>query len=192
MTFFVLDCPDPEQAFAFWHEYLIDFETQFWSAPQWNVSRQEPDHSENYAYVYNGILFVGINLVGGQVHNTREWQTRHAADLTWIEEQYYLNEGDFEAMVVLAHADPDIQANDNFFETFYDRVQNEYTRQVIFIHRNLGVDSWGLVPKFNGIDNLMKVIVEGSVWPPMLIQIDTKAGTVDIDQGQWYDEYIAS
>jgi hypothetical protein len=69
-------------------------------------------------------------------------------------------------------------------------VETDYTLQVIFIHRNLGVESWGLEPAFNGLSNLIVVVMEGSVWPPMLVEIDTAAGIVDIDQEQWYTEYI--
>jgi hypothetical protein len=169
----------------------LGFETKFWPTPQaWNITRQAPDYSENFAYVFNGALFVGINLVGGVVHDAREWQDRHQADLQWIDDNYLKYEGQFQVMVVLAHADPDIQANDDFFATFYTRVETDYTLQVIFIHRNLGVESWGLEPAFNGLSNLIVVVMEGSVWPPMLVEIDTAAGIVDIDQEQWYTEYI--
>jgi hypothetical protein len=171
----------------------LRFEDRFWPTPTaWNVTRQEPDFPENFAYVYNGLLIVGINLVGGVVHDQREWQTRHEANLAWIDGQYYDNEGQFSVMVILAHADPDIQANDDFFVTFYQRVEVNYDLQVLFIHRNLGVESWGLEPAYNNIDNLMVIVVKGSVWPPMLVEIDTRAGIVDIDQDQWYTDYLAS
>ena len=172
---------------------MLDYETQFWPAPTaWNTTRQEPDYAENYAYVYNRVLFVGINLVGGTVQDTREWQNRHQADLQWIDDHYNLHNGTIDMMVILAHSDPDIQSNSNFFTTFYERVQLNYKLQVVLLNRNLGVETWGLKPKFNGIDNLTVVVVEGSIWPPMLIQLDPKAGTVDIDQGQWYENYISS
>lgn len=135
---------------------------------------------------------MGINLVGGLVHSNREWQDRHAANLLWIDEQYYLNEGNFEAMVILAHSDPTLRSNSNFFETFYERVEFNYQRQVIFVHRNLGVDSWALQESYNDISNLMVVVVEGSVWPPMKIQIDAKVGMVDVDQGDWYNEFLST
>ena len=90
-------------------------------------------------------------------------------------------------MVVVAHSDPLLTANDNFFQTFFQRVEKDYSeRQVVLVHRNLGVDSWSLETEFNGISNLMKVVVEGSIWPPMRMQINTAQGTVDIDQGEWY------
>jgi hypothetical protein len=183
---FPLDCPNPEQAFSFWEEYILRYETKFWPAPTlWNVTRQEPDYAENFAYVFNGVLFVGIHLVGGTVHDPQEWQDRQRADLAWIDEQFFQNEGQFEVMVVVAHADPSVDANSIFFDTFFDNVERNYDRQVVFVHRNLGTESWSLETQYQGIANLMLVVVEGSVWPPMRMQIDTKVGTVDIDQSEW-------
>jgi hypothetical protein len=191
--FYFPDCPNPTQAFSFWYDYILDFESTHYPAPTaWNVSRQDPDYSENFAFVQNGLLILSINLVGGVVHDNREWEDRHAANLEWIDDQFYLRQGEFSAMVVLAHADPNIQANSGFFDTFYTRVEMVYQIQVIYIHRNLGVESWALEPNFNGISNLMVVVVEGSVWPPMLVEIDTAAGTLDIDQEQWYIDYLAT
>ena len=190
------DCPNPDEAFSFWETYLLNYETKFWPTPTlWNVTRQEPDFAENFAFVYptnndknnNGVLFVGINLVGGLVHDNREWQDRHEANLEWIDEQYKANEKDFDVMVVMGHADPLLTSSDNFFQTFFDRVETDYSeRQVVFVHRNLGVDAWSLETEFNGISNLMKVVVEGSIWPPMRMQINIAEGTVDIDQAEWY------
>ena len=187
------DCPQPTQALAYWKEYLLDYETKFWPAPDdWNVTRQEPNYPENFAYVYNRILFIGIDLVGGTVLNNRDWKNREDADLQWIDDQYNLHQGEFDVMVVLGHSDPAIQANAYFFQNFYNNVKNNYKLQVIFINQNLTGATWGLTPKYNGINNLMHVVVEGSAWPPMLVQIDTRAGTVQIDQGQWYSQYMSN
>lgn len=80
------DCPDPEAALTLWEDTLLDFET---SNPDWQlpftVSRQEPDYSENFAFLHENILFVGINLVGGTIHDADEWEARQAADLAWID-----------------------------------------------------------------------------------------------------------
>ena len=189
----LVDCPDPEQAFGLWYQYVLGFESKHWNAPtRWNITRQQPDYPENFAYVYNGILFVGINLVGGVIHDAREWENRHLANLQWIDDVYaeYYPQGVINTMVVLAHADPDIQANDSFFDAFFQRVENDYQLMTIFIHRNLGIESWGLEPQFNKIQNLIMVVVEGSIWPPMLIEIDPVAGIVDVDQTEWYGNYL--
>jgi hypothetical protein len=183
------DCPNPTQAFAFWYEYILDFETKYWLAPSWNITRQTPNYSENYAFLHHNVLFIGVNLVGGVVHDQKEWNNRHAANLAWVESTVSNHEGTFETLVVLAHADPDIDINDNFFVPFYALVQG-YDEKVIFLHRNLGIDTWKVESEFNGISNLDVVVVEGSLWPPMWVQIDTATGTYSINQDTWYQNFV--
>jgi hypothetical protein len=192
LSLLCIDCPNPEQAFGFWYDYNLEFETKYWPAPTaWNTTRQEPDYPENFCYVLNRLLIIGINLVGGVIHDSKEWSDRWAADLQWIDDNYNLYQGQFESVVILAHADPSIQANADFFDTFYLRVASDYAETpVIFIHRNLGVEPWGLKSEYNNISNLKVVVVEGSIWPPMLVQIDVLAGIVDVDQESWYADYM--
>ena len=186
------DCPNPELALDYWYTYNSDFETKFWPAPtEWNITRQVPFYQENFAYTHQGILFVGINLVGGRFHNAQEWQDRHRADLAWINAQYQEHVNTTTTMVVLAHSAPLIVENAPFFTQFLDDVQNAYVDiQVLFIHRNLGENPWRVQPQYNGIDNLMVVVVRGSSWPPMLVEIDATTGVSDFDQDDWYNDYI--
>lgn len=183
------DCPNPTEALDFWNQYLLDFETKYWPEPSWNVVRQSPDYSENFAFLQRKILFVGINLVGGIVHDQAEWDARHEADLLWIDTTAAKYDGSYTTMVIFAHADPEIQINQNFFSGFYPMVER-YDEQVIFVHRNLGIDTWKTESGYNGIRNLEVVAVEGSKWPPMWMQIDNNSGTYTVDQSSWYDEYI--
>jgi len=185
------DCPDPTEALGFWNQYLLDFETKYWQDPSWDVLRQSPDYSENFAFLQRQVLFVGINLVGGIVHDQEEWDARHQADLLWIDTTAAKFDGNFTTMVVLAHADPEIEINHEFFKDFYLMVER-YDEKVIFVHRNLGIDTWKKESGFNDIPNLEVVAVEGSKWPPMWVQIDPIIGTYTIDQSTWHDEYVAT
>mmetsp|Transcript_21350 Transcript_21350/g.22805 ORF Transcript_21350/g.22805 Transcript_21350/m.22805 type:complete len:612 (+) Transcript_21350:24-1859(+) len=182
------DCPNPTQALELWYEYLLDFETKFWPEPSWDITRQSPNYSENFAFLQRNVLFVGINLVGGIIHNQEEWDARHDADLLWIDTAATKYGGNYTTMVILAHADPDIEINQNFFTGFYPMVEG-YDEKIIFMHRNLGVDTWNRESGFNGIPNLDVVAVEGSTWPPMQVQIDTISGNFTIEQSLWYNEY---
>jgi hypothetical protein len=173
---------------SFYHEYFLGFESKFWPAPSWNITRQVPDFPENFAFAHGRVLFVGLNLVGGIIQDQQEWNTRHAACLEWVNETVAANEGTFDVLLVTAHADPDIDVNAGFFTPFFAAVQ-QYEEKVIYVHRNLGTDAWQLEPEFNAISNLDVVVVEGSLWPPMWIQIDTQTSTVSIDQISWYEDY---
>lgn len=169
---------------------MLGFETDFWPQPAWNITRQT-EHPENFAFHQHGVLFVGINLVGGVVHDQEEWDARHKGNLQWLNETANALNGTFETLVILSHADPDIEINANFFTPFYAMVQG-YNEKIIYVHRNLGIDSWQLEPAFNEIPNLDVVVVEGSLWPPMWIQIDTETGSLSIDQGSWYQDYLTT
>jgi hypothetical protein len=187
-----VDCPDPSLALNYWYEYNLEFETKFWPAStEWNVTRQVPFYRENFAYTHQGILFLGINLVGGEIHDDQEWQDRHRANLEWINYQYNQNVESITTMVILAHSSPVFEDNLSFFTQLLDNVENLYADiQVLYIHRNLQTNPWELKPEYNGVENFMVVVVEGSVWPPMLVEIDAATGVIDFNQDEWYNQYI--
>ena len=186
-----VDCPNPTAAFRFWNQYLLDFETKFFPEPYWEIKRQSPGNSENFAFLHRDVLFVGINLVGGIVHDQEEWDARHDSNLLWIDTLATNYSGNYTTMVVLAHADPDIEINENFFGGFYPMVE-DFEEQVVFIHRNLGVDTWNRESAFSGIPNLSVVSIEGSRWPPMWVQIDPASETYTIDQSSWYNDFLVT
>ncbi len=185
-----IDCPNPSEALGFWNQYFLNFESKYWEDPSWEVLRQFPNYGENFAFLQRDILFVGINLVGGIIHDENEWSSRHEANLLWIDTTAAKYDGLYNTMVVFAHSDPQIEINQNFFNAFYPMVER-YSEQVIFVHRNLGIDTWKRESQYMGISNLEVVAVEGSKWPPMWMQIDPQTGSFNIDQSSWYDEYMS-
>ena len=70
----IIDCTNPQQAQGYWYKYLLRYDEKHWPLPTaWNVTRQE----ENFAYLYNGVLFVGIHFVDNSDREgatEEEWQ----------------------------------------------------------------------------------------------------------------------
>jgi hypothetical protein len=153
------------------------------------VSRQDPNYSENFAFLHENILFVGINLVGGTIHDQAEWDARQAADLDWIDTNFEENRDQTDLLVVFAHADPEIQSSAPFFVPFMERVNTTYAIPTIFINRNLGIESSGFEPNYGGVDGLIVLVVEGSIWPPMKIELSA-SGTFNFDQSTWFDDEV--
>ena len=178
-----------------WYASLLDYETQHWNVPQaWNVTRDE-DYPENFAFSYNDILFIGINLVGGSVHDTKEWEKRQEANLQWIDQKFQLHRDSIKAFVLFAHADPDVPSNSPFYERFKSRVAADYNQvPVVLINRNLGVEPWSWETEFENISNFSVIVVEGSVWPPLMGAVDFRLENPFVfDQAltnSWYDEYL--
>jgi len=184
------DCPNATEAMGYWKQHMLGFETKYWPRPSWEIRRQAPEYSENFAFLQRDILFIGLNLPGGIVHDRDEWYDRHEANLEWINATATNYTENYTTMVVLAHADPTIEINDYFFQGFYSLVETNGDKRVIFVHRNLGVDNWKREHGYNEISNLDVVTVEGSVWPPLWMQIDPMHDYYGIDQSWWYDDYI--
>ena len=137
------------------------------------------------------ILYIGINLVGGVIHDEDEWPARHAANLVWIDSQFAKHRQDIEVMIVFAHADPDLERNDPFFLPFFDRIRTIYYMPTILIHRNLGIETSSSEENFDGIPNFAVLVAEGTFWPPMRVEMDTTAtGAWSLvwDQGDWFDD----
>jgi hypothetical protein len=141
----------------------LNYETKYWdSSPSRIVSRQAPDHTENFSFFSNEIIFVGINMVGGTVHDEQEWAQRHATNLEWVESAYNTYSAEAKVMVVFAHAAPGHSKNDGFYDPFFTMVEQEFSDlRVILIHRNLISQTAGLNEDYDSIPNLDVVIAEG-------------------------------
>jgi hypothetical protein len=123
------DCVNPTSAWAFWHKHLFQFD-RHWKNGQ-AVQRQAA-LPENFAFLRNGVLFVGINLVGGRVHDAEEWKKRHALDASWAMAQMKRHGPDVKAMVLFGHASPALSHSD-FFARFVPAAA-EFTKPILYLH----------------------------------------------------------
>ncbi len=122
-TFMVLgdneynDCDNPVNALALWNEYFLHF-NENWEFSL-TVEYQE-ERPENFAWVGNGVLFLGLNLVGSSVHDQAEWDKRLADDADWLEKQFELQNEAMETVVVFGHANM-TEVGPEKFTAFTDR-----------------------------------------------------------------------
>ena len=82
------DCADPDNAWTLWKKHFTRFD-QRWKH-RFAVLRQI-SRRENFSFVRNGVLFIGLNLVGGRLHDPDEWEKRHDDNLEWVKRnlRYY-------------------------------------------------------------------------------------------------------
>ncbi|MCK6622862.1 MAG: T9SS type A sorting domain-containing protein [Calditrichaceae bacterium] len=109
------DCSDPTQAWQYWTAYFMRFEENFCGA---FATEHQSVRQENFAFLLDGVLFVGINLVGGRVHSQNEWNTRMQQDADWVDFQFQNKKSQVRAAVVFAQAGPDNSNRDLFFNQF--------------------------------------------------------------------------
>jgi hypothetical protein len=108
------DCSNPDAAWQLWESYFTDFEQPYCGTPA--VEAQAVRH-ENFAFVSKGVLFVGLNVVGGTVHDSDEWDTRLQQDADWVDLQFTQNAAQVRAAVVFGHAGPNSDRT-IFFDQF--------------------------------------------------------------------------
>ncbi|MEC9206382.1 MAG: hypothetical protein VYE62_00315, partial [Pseudomonadota bacterium] len=60
------DCSNPESAWGLWTRYLMGFDLHWTDAL--SVDRH-PERDDLFAFFQTGVLFVGVNVVGGKVHD---------------------------------------------------------------------------------------------------------------------------
>jgi len=164
------DCATPDMAWKYWLKHFHNFDTH-WKY-DFKVSRQKV-RNENFCFRLNGVLFVGINLVGGRVHDAEEWKTRHGQNIAWIKSTLKSNRDSCHSIVLFGHATPVLKHND--FSTPFVALVNEAKLPVLYLH---GDGHRWIKDKPFGTDLITRVQVDqGGIAPPLkvTIQADPKS-----------------
>ncbi len=133
------DMPDPDQGWKWWTSQFLHLEKDF--KPAWETEYQDV-RPENFAFVRKGVLLIGINLVGGRVHDQAEWTRRFAENNDWIETQFAKHKNDVRAAVILAQANPvgfgekGAAINKTFgaFTKPFAQIAASFGKPVLFLH----------------------------------------------------------
>ncbi len=127
------DCSSPSQAWQYWTRYFSYFEDNFCGTFPTEHQAVRP---ENMAFVVDGVLFIGINLVGGRVQSQSEWNTRMQQDADWVDFQFQDKMDQVRAAVVFAQAGPGNSNRDLFFNQFTTSAGN-FAKPVLFVHGDI-------------------------------------------------------
>ena len=147
------DCSNPNQAWSYWDANLMRLE-EHWS-PSFTVLRQSV-REENFAFVESGVLFIGLNLVGGSVHSSSEWDQRMTDNANWVNENFNNFGSQVTSALVFGHAFPD-GGRQQFGDAFVTAAQN-FDKPILYM---MGDEhSWVLDNPFNDAPNVTRVTVD--------------------------------
>ena len=158
------DCKDPAAAWTFWDRYLMHFDRHWADAPQ---AERHPERDDLFAFFHQGVLFVGVNVVGGRVHDTDEWKRRHALCAAWIDAQVARYGSAINRLVILGHATP-TEKHARFFSEV-ERIATDLDRPVLYIHGD--GHTWQHAPLFEQADVLRVQVDQGGKAPPVRVGI---------------------
>lgn len=165
------DCTNPEVAWVFWEKYFLNIESN-WDFDS-NIERQTK-RKENYAFVYKNVLFIGLNLVGGLIHDSTEWKIRHQQNTDWMETQINNNNYIINSLVIIAQANPDEKHAD--FMTRFLILAEQFNKPIIFIHGD--GHEWIFEEKWLS-PNITRVQVDkGGIAPPLKLVLNINSGKI--------------
>lgn len=160
------DCLIPSAAWDLWNEYFMRFE-QNWQH-QIPVFRQL-EREENFSFVLDDVLFLGLNLVGGRVHDPEEWNVRHAQNFDWTKRNIERCGDQLRAVVIFGHAHPKT-VHDDFFESL-DRLALSTGKQFLYLHGD--GHSWIQDRPFRAKNILRIQVDQGGHAPPLKVTVGT-------------------
>lgn len=158
------DCPDTDAAWELWKKHFDRFDRRW--PHQFEVARQ-PGREENFAFVHQQVLFVGLNLVGGRVHDEAEWRRRHADNVTWLRENLLHQGLEVTHCVVFGHALL-ARKHEDFTRPFV-QLGREFGRPLLYLHGDghkwIHDQPWG-------VPNLWRVQVDrGGIAQPLIVHV---------------------
>lgn len=187
------DCPDVDNGFELWKNHFLKFDSLHWDVP-WAVERQK-GREENFAFEHKGTLFIGLNLVGGEVHSTKEWKDRLNDQEKWTiktikEYVSKKSEENIGRIVMFGHADPS-EKHAPFFDPIRKFIEKDLENKVPFLYMNGDSHQWSYDRSFMGEPSLLRIMVTGrSVDPPLRISVEANGDAVNSTDAFLFDRRL--
>jgi Ca2+-binding RTX toxin-like protein len=147
------DTSNPTLAYQNWMSTFNNFD-QNWTH-DFQVNRQS-GREENYSFVYDGVLYVGINLVGGKIHSSTEWAQRAADDAAWVEANLAQCKDQVSCAVIFAQASPTLKGYDAF-ESGLGAAAEDFASPILYLQGDL--HKWQMDTAFLGVPNITRVVI---------------------------------
>ena len=166
------DQDDPDLHWSYWTKHFLRFDSN-WPGPGGGRTERQEDREENFAFVLKGVLFIGINHVGGRVHDAEEWKTRHHHNARWIGRQFGAHRDKVRAAVVFAQASADRKAP-RFLGKFREHALS-FKKPVLYLHAD--GHKWFVRPgEWAANVTHVQLDVVNAQFPPVRVTVSTDPG----------------
>lgn len=153
--------PSPDGGWASWQAHLATVPER-WDTPDYDRQDGRP---ENRAWTEDGVLFIGLLLPGGRVHDEAEWEAFLSDDARWVRDQF-ISHADAEAAVIFGHANP-TRVHAPVVHAITESAE-AFGKPVLYVHGDGHV--WQDVEGWKRVENLRRVqVTQGGFEDPLLI-----------------------
>ena len=162
------DCSNisPNRALRMWRDNFVRYDIKYWSHDFKNMTRS-PDRPEIFAFVNEKTLFLGLNLVGGLVHDSDEWVDRHADQVAWVKDLMLQYQNEVHSVVVFGHFEPGDDTSE-FFNPFIVFIRDDFPSNIPILYMCANAHAWSYKPQSFGIDNWLRVQLTGGEEEPVV------------------------
>lgn len=162
------NCPNPESAWNTWYDTFKNFDLEF--DKPFEVERHV-DREENFAFVKQGVLFIGVHVVNGRIVDKIDQQARNAANFDWIFKRVTEYQDDVRAIVVFGNARPGHPQNQAFFDNTVSFL-DVFGLPSVYVHSNPGNAGVEEYSPFANSKNVVAVQAQsGGLDPPLRINV---------------------
>ena len=154
------DCTKPRAALTMWRRTFAGYAAKYWS-PKFVVT-QMPNRPEVFSFVNKETLYIGLNLVGGLVHDLNEWNTRHAAQLAWIQPLMLAHASTIHSVVLFGHSDPGAN-HASFINPFVIFLRTKFPTTIPVLYLCGDAHKWGNNTAYRNVPNWFRVRLTGGV-----------------------------
>jgi hypothetical protein len=123
------DCSNPDEAWDFWLATFDQFHENWPDAP---TVETQPARPQNFAWVEQGVLIMGLTMPGGATHSEAEWASFLADGAEWTTSHLDSAGPEVYAAVLFVHANPSAK-HDPFMVPFREAAQT-FARPLLFLH----------------------------------------------------------
>ena len=157
---------DINMAWGRWSSHFLYLENN------WNHTLPVVRHvtyPENFYFLHKRTLIVGLNIVGGKVHNATEWNLRLTTAAAWLKEVVglYVPTGLANGVIVMAHAKITDDHMD-FFNPLRQLVRDDWGNAIPFLYLHGDGHSYRHNTGFLNQPNLLAIQSMGGVRNPVL------------------------
>ncbi|MEQ8218658.1 MAG: metallophosphoesterase [Arenibacter sp.] len=125
-------CTNPLQGLEYWHKYFLHY-NENWSNEI--PIKYQTERIENFSWVKNKVLFIGINLIGSSVHDKNEWQNRLLDNGNWVHQLVESQKNSVEAVVIFGHANMIEEGPSKFvpFTDLFTAAAQSFGKPVLYV-----------------------------------------------------------
>jgi hypothetical protein len=156
-----IDCISPSQGLSTWKKVFLNFEQNFCGAP---YAERQGARPENFAFTMDGVLFIGINMVGGS--------SPYQQNADWISQQFQTKNSQVRAAVVFSHIGPD---KSSVFSVPFRQAAAAFGKPVLFLHGH--GHSWVINYPFPEANILRVQVDNGAAEDPIEVTVTLDTST---------------